>query len=189
MLARRRGRGRAVSAPADAIPSNARRSDGVPARLRSDPHRCRSSVRRPSFRHVTNDYAAAVNTDRTSSATRPDSSPARLIAASACGLEAVALAAACAFYLYELVSTPVADPARVAMSALLIAVFAVALGVLARAWLAGADWPRTPTIVWNVLLLPVAWSLHGGGRTLVAVSVAVVALAGLGAALASPHRD
>jgi hypothetical protein len=65
------------------------------------------------------------------------------------------------------------------MSVVLIALFAVALGFLARAWLRGADWPNTPTIVWSLLLLPVAWGLFQGGRGLIGALVGLVALTGL----------
>ena len=88
----------------------------------------------------------------------------------------------CAFYLWELVQGAGDDPTRVVMSVVLIAVFAVLLGVLGRAWLRGANWPNTPTIVWNVLLLPVAWSLFQAGHPVLALALGAVGVLGVVAA-------
>jgi hypothetical protein len=101
----------------------------------------------------------------------------------------VVLLGFCGFYLWELAQGAGDDPTRVVMSVVLIAVFAVLLLVLARAWLRGANWPNTPTIVWNLLLLPVAWSLFQAGRGVLALSVAVVAVLGVVAAARADTAD
>lgn len=62
------------------------------------------------------------------------------------------------------------------MSTILIAGTAVALLVLTRGWLGEREWPRTPTIVWNLLLLPVGWSFAQAGRSVLGWSVIGVAL-------------
>ena len=90
-------------------------------------------------------------------------SGSRLVPAVVCGLEGLALLGFCAFYLYELVLGEGDDATRVVMSIALMALVAVALLVMARAWLRGLVWPRTPTILWNLLLLPVAWSMKDAG--------------------------
>ena len=69
------------------------------------------------------------------------------------------------------------DGTRVVMSALLILVGAAGLAVLVRGWLGDGSWPRTPTLVWSVLLLPVGVGLVQGTRTLVGWTVVLVALA------------
>ena len=115
--------------------------------------------------------------------------PFRLLAAALCGLQAVVLLGFCAFYLWELVQGAGDDPTRVVMSIVLIAVFAVLLGVLGRAWLRGANWPNTPTIVWNVLLLPVAWSLFQAGRGVWALALGVVGILGIVAAVRADTSD
>lgn len=102
---------------------------------------------------------------------------ARLVAGVLCALQALTLVGFVVFYLVELVRGASDDPTRVVMSAVLIAVFAALLGLVARAWLRGANWPNTPTIVWNVLLLPVSWSLIQGGWAAVGIPLLVVALA------------
>lgn len=92
------------------------------------------------------------------------------------------------FYVYEMVTGATDDLTRAATSGVLILVFGVALLVLARGWARASDWARTPTVLWNALLLPVAWSLHESDRTPVALGVAAVALASIVAALAAPGR-
>jgi hypothetical protein len=113
----------------------------------------------------------------------PSPRSARRVAAANCALQALVLVALAVLYVVELGRGETADTIRVVMSIVLILLFAAALVALARSWLAGVDWPRTPTIVWNVLLLPVAWGLHGGGQDVIAVLVALSAIAGLAAAL------
>ncbi len=103
----------------------------------------------------------------------------RVAAAAVCAVQGLVLLAFCVYYLVELGRGSSQDAVRVVMSALLIAVFGGALLALARAWLTPAGWPRTPTLVWDVLLLPVAWGLHQSGQDLVAVAVGASALAGV----------
>jgi hypothetical protein len=104
---------------------------------------------------------------------------ARDVAAAVCAVQALSLVGFVVFYLVELVQGAGDDPTRVVMSALLILVFAVGIGALARGWWRGANWPNTPTIVWDLLLLPVAWSLLQAGRGVVALLVGGVAVAGI----------
>jgi hypothetical protein len=103
-------------------------------------------------------------------------------------LEALVVVGFAAFYGYEIAAGATATVTTAVTSGLLILVFGAGLGALARGWFRAADWPRTPTLLWNALLLPVAWSLHDSGRTPVALGVAAMALASIGAALASPMR-
>ncbi len=108
---------------------------------------------------------------------------ARVVAAVVCAVQAIALAAFCAFYIVEVARGGEDDTTRALMSVVLIALFGVALVVLEVQWWRGSPWVRTPTIVWNLLLLPVAWGLVQSGRLAVAVAVGGVALAGLWAAI------
>jgi inner membrane protein involved in colicin E2 resistance len=113
----------------------------------------------------------------------------RSVAAGVCAVQVVALLGFVVFYLWELTQDSGGDVARVVMSALLIAVFAVGIGAMARGWVRGANWPNTPTVVWNALLLPVGWSLVQGDRTLVGGVVIVVALVGIVAAIRANTTD
>ena len=107
----------------------------------------------------------------------------RSVAAGVCGLQVLALLGFVVFYLWELTQDSADDVARVVMSALLIAVFAVGIGAMARGWLRGDNWPNTPTVVWNLLLIPVGWSLVQGDHGLVGAIVIVVALVGIVSAI------
>ncbi|MEO6411886.1 MAG: hypothetical protein ABIO48_04805 [Pedococcus sp.] len=113
----------------------------------------------------------------------------RSVAAVVCGLQVLALLGFVVFYLWELTQDTADDVARVVMSALLIAVFAVGIGAMARGWVRGDNWPNTPTVVWNLLLIPVGWSLVQSGRGLVGALVVVVALVGIVSAIKADTTD
>ena len=104
----------------------------------------------------------------------PSPGPRRL-AALLTGVQALTLAGFAVHYVVELVRGEGSDATRVLMSALVILVGAVGLGALARGWLGPAAWPRTPTILWNAILVPVGISLVQGTR--VAVGWLVIAVA------------
>ncbi|WKD61784.1 hypothetical protein CCICO_08880 [Corynebacterium ciconiae DSM 44920] len=55
------------------------------------------------------------------------------------------------------------------------AVFAAAI-VLAR----GKRWGRAPILMLNMLLIPIAFYIHGGGHTPLAIAVGIVGFIGLG---------
>ena len=105
------------------------------------------------------------------------------------GLQALALVGFAVYYVYELAIGEGSDATRVLMSALLILLGGVALALVALGWVRGASWPRTPTIVWNVLLVPVGVGLIQGGRTVVGWTVVVVALGATLAALGAREPD
>ena len=115
--------------------------------------------------------------------------PFRAVAAGLCALEALALLGFVGFYLWELTQDSADDATRVVMSALLILVFAVGIAVMARGWVRGDNWPNTPTVVWNALLLPVGWSLVQSDHGLLGALVVVVALVGIVAAIRADTND
>lgn len=106
----------------------------------------------------------------------------RVVASVVCALQGLFLLGFCVFSLYMLATEGSSNPTRVVMEVLLVAVFAAGLLALARSWVTGADWPRTPTVVWNLLLLPVAWGLVQSDRALIALAVGAVAVTGIFAA-------
>lgn len=130
-------------------------------------------------------YSAIVTSSRPPS--RP--LPSVLVAAGVCLLEAVLLLVTALLYGLELAGDRAVDPSTASMSLVVCLIFAILLLVLASAWVKGALWPRTPTIVWNVLLLPVAWSLATSTSIWLGLGVAVVALMGVAAAVLSPSAD
>ena len=109
--------------------------------------------------------------------------PFRAVAAGICALQALVLLGFVVFYLWELTQDSSDDAVRVVMSALLILVFAVGIAALARGWVRGDNWPNTPTVVWNALLLPVGWSLVQSHHGLIGALVIVGALVGILAAI------
>ena len=115
--------------------------------------------------------------------------PFRAVAAGICALQALALLGFVGFYLWELTQDSSDDATRVVMSALLILVFAMGIAALARGWVRGDNWPSTPTVVWNALLLPVGWSLVQSDRGLVGALVIVIALLGIIAAIRADTTD
>jgi hypothetical protein len=110
------------------------------------------------------------------------------VAAAVVAAEVGALVGFAVFYVYEIAVGATDDPLRAVMSVVLMLVVGAGLAAMVRGWLRGLTWPRTPTLVWNALLLPVAWGLVQGGRTPVALLVGAAALAGIAAALASPSE-
>lgn len=113
---------------------------------------------------------------------------ARTASAALALLEALALLGFAAFYVFELVVGGGGDPARVVTSIIVILITALGLGVVARGWWGAVTWARTPTLVWNVLLLPVGASLVQSSQRLAATLVLVVAVLSLGAAIAAGGR-
>ncbi len=104
-------------------------------------------------------------------------------------LEALLLLLAAVSYLVELVSGKATEPSIAWMSLVVCLVFAALLAVVAGGWFTGRRWPRTPTIVWNLLLLPAAWTLGTTEGALIGIGLAVVAVVGIVAALAAPSPD
>ncbi len=107
------------------------------------------------------------------------------VAAGVSAIQGLALVGFVGFYIYEIAQGAADDLGRAVMSCVLFVVFAWGLFALARGWLRDLPWPRTPTIVWNVLLLPVAWSMSQADRVGVAVALGGGALLAIAAAAAA----
>lgn len=91
-------------------------------------------------------------------------------------LQGLAMLSFVGFYLVALSHGASSDPVRVVVSVVFIGVFAVAVALLARGLWRGSAWARTPTVVWNALLLPVAWGMFQSGRADLGSVVLVAAL-------------
>ncbi|HET7798900.1 MAG TPA: hypothetical protein VFL38_00680 [Humibacillus xanthopallidus] len=113
---------------------------------------------------------------------------AHRVAGALTALEGLVLLGFTVFYVVEMVSGATDNLSRAAVSTVLILVFGVGLLALARGWFGAADWPKTPTVLWNALLLPVAWSLREGDRAQIAVALGAVALGSIVAAVAAPRN-
>ena len=112
-------------------------------------------------------------------------SASRTLAAALCLLQALALVGFAGFYLVELVAGGASDVGAVAMSLALFLVVAAGLAYLAHRWWTGSGAVTTPTVVWNVLLVPVSVGLAQSGQPVLAVVLAVVVLIAIVAALAA----
>jgi hypothetical protein len=97
---------------------------------------------------------------------------AALVALQALGLVAVAV-----LYLVELVVSSSDDPARALVTVALALLAAVGLGLVARGLLAGRRWARSPALVTNLILLPVAFGLLQGSVWYVGIPLLLWALA------------
>ncbi len=100
--------------------------------------------------------------------------------------QVVVIAGFVAYFAIEFALGQASDAAAVLTSLSVFVLGAVGLSLLARAWLSGSRWPRTPTLVWQALLLPIGWSLAQTHHWLVAAAVLGVGVAGLAAAWRSP---
>ena len=116
-------------------------------------------------------------------------SQATVIAAVLTGVEGLVLLGFAAFYAYEISIGATDSVTRALTSGLLILVFGFLLLFMARGWGRRATWPRTPTLLWNALLLPVAWSMFDAGQVAIALGVGALAIASIAAAVASPTRE
>ena len=118
----------------------------------------------------------------------PRAGAPRVVAAAILAVQALALVAFSVFYLVELIGGGSDSPARVLTSVVLILLFAAGLVLLARGILRAAPWARTPAVLWQVLLVPIAWGLFQSGRAVIGGVVLVVAVAGI-VAVALAARD
>ena len=103
----------------------------------------------------------------------------RLVAAGVIGFQA--LGCAVLAVLFPLVSAQRATLSSTShvMFSVVTALFAVALALVARGLWRGLTWPRTATVVWLVLLLPVGWAMAEAGWGLVAALILGGSVAGI----------
>ncbi len=81
------------------------------------------------------------------------------------------------------------DPSVASMALVLTALFAILVGVVGAHWWRGRRWVKTPTIVWNLLLLPASITLVQANGWLVGGPVAALAVIAILAAWGSPSID
>ncbi|MDQ2755672.1 MAG: hypothetical protein M3Y71_03780 [Actinomycetota bacterium] len=115
--------------------------------------------------------------------------PARLTVCLVTGLQALLVAAVAVYYLVELGRGEGADGAGVISSVVLFVIVAGALAILAAGWWRRAAWPRTATIVWNLVLAPVTVALVQAGQMLLGVGLGVVVVVAVVSAVAVPGRS
>jgi hypothetical protein len=118
------------------------------------------------------------------SASLPTSpSTARRTAAIICGVEALVMAVFGLYAIVRFVGGGLDDPIRVLTEGLLVLLFAAGAALLAKLWLGRSGWPGTPTVVWHVLLIPVAWGMWESKQYLICAALALAIVAAIWAAV------
>ena len=105
--------------------------------------------------------------------------PWAVAAGAVCVLHVLVLLALAAFYGLELLRGEGSSPTTVAMSGVLILVFAALLALLARVWFVGSSRGAVPTLVWNGLLIPVIVALYGAEESLIATGLLALVVLGV----------
>lgn len=108
----------------------------------------------------------------------------RLIAVGVSGIEGVVLVGLGIFSLVRIVSGDADDPLSAGLMGGLALLAGAALGVAALALWRGERWPRSPSLVWQLIVLPVGYGLlddqwAAGAALLVGAVAAVVSLLAL----------
>lgn len=118
-----------------------------------------------------------------------DSSVPPRVAGAVCLVESALLFITAGSYAVELLADRAFDANTASMSLVVSLIFALLLLAVGMSWMRGRLWPRTPTIVWNLLLLPASWTLGTSTGTWAGLGLAALALVGLAAAVLSPAHD
>lgn len=111
------------------------------------------------------------------------------VAGTVCLVESALLFVTAGMYALELLADQAFDANTASMSLVVSLIFALLLLAVGMSWLRGRVWPRTPTIVWNLLLLPASWTLGTSTGLWFGLGLALLAVVGIAAALLSPAHD
>ena len=102
-----------------------------------------------------------------------------LVAAAIIGLQALGCAAFAVVFPLMAAQRASLSSASHVMFSVVTALFAGGLGLVARGLWRGLNWPRTATVVWLVLLLPVGWAMVQAGWGLIGALILGSAVAGI----------
>ena len=94
-----------------------------------------------------------------------------LVAAAIIGLQALGCAVFAVFFSFMAAQRAALSGTSHVMFSVFTALFAGGLGLVARGLWRGLSWPRTATVVWLVLLVPVGWALMQAGWWLVGMLI------------------
>ena len=106
----------------------------------------------------------------------PRRSPLVTLVAALVALQAVGLVALGVFYLVEIATATTSDVTAAFVSVLLIVVAAAGLALVARGLYRQRQWARSPTLVTELLILPVAYGFWQSHRWYIAIPLALWAL-------------
>lgn len=101
------------------------------------------------------------------------------VAAAIIGAQALVCAVFAVIFLLEAPEGATFGNASHWMFSVLTLAFAIGLGFVARGLWRGLGWPRTATVVWLVLLVPVGWAMVQAGRGAVGVLILGSAFLGI----------
>lgn len=116
-------------------------------------------------------------------------SRAARIAGTVCALETVAGLALIVVYVIGLVGHRETSLFVSLSSLLLLVIFTVTWALMTVQWWRGETWPRMLTLVFNLLLLPLSWTIVQSMSAVAGVVVAVVAVVGVVASAMAPGRE
>lgn len=103
------------------------------------------------------------------------------------GAQAAVLLILAGVLLYRALADDVESITTALTESFVVLVFAVAVGALALGLRRGKGMARTPTLVWNALLLPVAFSMISGGLLAVGLVLLLFAAVTLVATILVPR--
>lgn len=112
-----------------------------------------------------------------------------LVSAVGVGIEGVALCVMAALVLWTLVDGSASTTARATTEGIALLLLAVGVLVLAANLLRRKALAKTPTLLWNVMLVPVGWNLYQGGAKALGVATIAVAVVTIVAALGIPRYE
>jgi hypothetical protein len=111
-----------------------------------------------------------------------------LVAAATMGLQAIGCVVLAVIFLPAATEGASLSNTSHVMFSVFTVLFAVGLGVVARGLFRGLSWPRTATVVWLVVLLPLGWAMVQAGQGLVGVVILGSAVVGIGAVAAESRN-
>jgi len=111
-----------------------------------------------------------------------------LVAATIIGLQAIGCAVLAVVFPFVAAQDAGLSKTSHVMFSVFTALFGAGLGLVARGLWHGLRWPRTATVVWLVLLLPVGWAMFQAGWGLVGALILGSAVVGI-VAVAAESRS
>lgn len=119
----------------------------------------------------------------------PASGTAWLVSAAGTGLAALAMLVMAAMSAYGVINGDASTTTRALTEAAVLVVLAAGVALLAVNLLRHKSLAKTPTLLWNGMLVPVSFSLMSGGAKLLGTATLVVAVVTFVAALTLPRFD
>ena len=111
-----------------------------------------------------------------------------MVAAAIIGLQALGCVVLAVLFLPAATEGASLSDTSHVMFAVFTLAFAAGLRVVARGLWRGLGWPRTATVVWLAVLLPLGWAMVQAGRGLVGVLILASSVLGIGSVAAESRN-